>query len=108
MVGKELGETLPEEAAAEEGGEVLEVALQGEGAAGGDHFAVDEAGDAVDVGVDGKGRLAEGLRDHGHRMARRIPKVVSRIEWGGPQNAKDFAFLESLEFFAGWGRFGMR
>jgi 5-methyltetrahydropteroyltriglutamate--homocysteine methyltransferase len=33
---------------------------------------------------------------HGHRTARRIPKVVSRIEWRGPQNARDFAFLKSL------------
>ncbi len=33
---------------------------------------------------------------HGHRMARRIPKVVSRIEWSGSQNAADFAFLHSL------------
>jgi 5-methyltetrahydropteroyltriglutamate--homocysteine methyltransferase len=33
---------------------------------------------------------------HGHRMARRIPKVVSRIEWKGPQNARDFRFLKSL------------
>lgn len=33
---------------------------------------------------------------HGHRMARRIPKVVSRIEWKGPQNADDFRFLKSV------------
>ena len=33
---------------------------------------------------------------HGHRMARRIPKVVGRIEWKGPQNARDFRFLKSL------------
>jgi len=33
---------------------------------------------------------------HGHRMARRIPRVVERIQWGGPQNAKDFAFLKSV------------
>jgi 5-methyltetrahydropteroyltriglutamate--homocysteine methyltransferase len=33
---------------------------------------------------------------HGHRMARRIPAVVSKIEWNGPQNAKDFAYLKSL------------
>jgi 5-methyltetrahydropteroyltriglutamate--homocysteine methyltransferase len=32
----------------------------------------------------------------GHRMARRIPKVVSRIEWQGPQNADDFRYLQSL------------
>ncbi len=32
----------------------------------------------------------------GHRMARRIPKVVSRVEWQGPQNAGDFRFLKSL------------
>ena len=33
---------------------------------------------------------------HGHRMARRIPRVVERIEWNGPQNARDFAYLKSL------------
>ncbi|HZN30261.1 MAG TPA: 5-methyltetrahydropteroyltriglutamate--homocysteine S-methyltransferase [Xanthobacteraceae bacterium] len=33
---------------------------------------------------------------HGHRMARRIPKVVDRIEWKGPRNAGDFRFLKSL------------
>jgi methionine synthase II (cobalamin-independent) len=33
---------------------------------------------------------------HGHRMARRIPKVVERIQWKGPQNAADFRFLKSL------------
>jgi 5-methyltetrahydropteroyltriglutamate--homocysteine methyltransferase len=32
----------------------------------------------------------------GHRMARRIPKVVGRIEWRGPQNARDFRYLKSL------------
>jgi 5-methyltetrahydropteroyltriglutamate--homocysteine methyltransferase len=32
---------------------------------------------------------------HGHRTARRIPAVVSRIEWRGPQNAKDFAALKA-------------
>jgi 5-methyltetrahydropteroyltriglutamate--homocysteine methyltransferase len=32
----------------------------------------------------------------GHRMARRIPKVVSKIEWKGPQNAEDFKFLKSV------------
>jgi len=32
---------------------------------------------------------------HGHRTARRIPKVVSRIEWAGPRNAEDFAVLNS-------------
>ncbi len=31
----------------------------------------------------------------GHRMARRIPKVVSRIVWQGPQNADDFRYLNS-------------
>jgi 5-methyltetrahydropteroyltriglutamate--homocysteine methyltransferase len=31
----------------------------------------------------------------GHRMARRIPRVVSRVTWAGPQNAGDFAFLKS-------------
>jgi 5-methyltetrahydropteroyltriglutamate--homocysteine methyltransferase len=33
---------------------------------------------------------------HGHRMARRIPKIVDRIEWKGPRNAQDFRFLKSL------------
>jgi 5-methyltetrahydropteroyltriglutamate--homocysteine methyltransferase len=33
---------------------------------------------------------------HGHRMARRIPRVVERLQWGGPQNARDFAFLKSV------------
>ncbi len=33
---------------------------------------------------------------HGNRMARRIPKVVERIEWSGDQHAVDFAFLKSL------------
>jgi 5-methyltetrahydropteroyltriglutamate--homocysteine methyltransferase len=33
---------------------------------------------------------------HGHRMARRIPKVVDRIAWNGPQNAADFRFLKSV------------
>src|SRR5262245_15943027 len=32
---------------------------------------------------------------HGHRMARRIPRVVDRIEWKGPQNAGDFRYLKS-------------
>jgi 5-methyltetrahydropteroyltriglutamate--homocysteine methyltransferase len=32
----------------------------------------------------------------GHRMARRIPRVVSKIEWKGPQNANDFKFLNSI------------
>jgi methionine synthase II (cobalamin-independent) len=35
-------------------------------------------------------------QSHGHRMARRIPKVVDRIAWKGPQNAEDFRFLKSL------------
>src|SRR6266436_3739487 len=35
-------------------------------------------------------------QSHGHRMARRIPAVVSRIAWKGPQNAADFRFLKSL------------
>jgi methionine synthase II (cobalamin-independent) len=35
-------------------------------------------------------------QSHGHRMARRIPKVVDRIAWTGPQNADDFRFLKSL------------
>jgi 5-methyltetrahydropteroyltriglutamate--homocysteine methyltransferase len=29
-------------------------------------------------------------------MARRIPNVVDRIEWRGPQNADDFRYLKSL------------
>ncbi|OGA05497.1 MAG: hypothetical protein A3H35_13510 [Betaproteobacteria bacterium RIFCSPLOWO2_02_FULL_62_17] len=33
---------------------------------------------------------------HGNRMARRIPQVVERIEWNGPQHASDFAYLRSL------------
>jgi 5-methyltetrahydropteroyltriglutamate--homocysteine methyltransferase len=33
---------------------------------------------------------------HGHRTARRIPKVVSRIAWSGSKNAEDFRFLKSL------------
>jgi 5-methyltetrahydropteroyltriglutamate--homocysteine methyltransferase len=35
-------------------------------------------------------------QSHGHRMARRIPTVVDRIAWKGPQNADDFRFLKSL------------
>ena len=35
-------------------------------------------------------------QSHGHRMARRIPTVVDRIAWNGPQNADDFRFLKSL------------
>jgi 5-methyltetrahydropteroyltriglutamate--homocysteine methyltransferase len=35
-------------------------------------------------------------QSHGHRMARRIPNVVDRIAWAGPQNAEDFRFLKSL------------
>ena len=33
---------------------------------------------------------------HGHRMARRIPRVIDRIRWKGPQNAGDFRFLKSV------------
>jgi 5-methyltetrahydropteroyltriglutamate--homocysteine methyltransferase len=33
---------------------------------------------------------------HGHRTARRIPKVVDRIAWAGSRNAEDFRFLKSL------------
>lgn len=33
---------------------------------------------------------------HGHRTARRIPAVVSRIAWAGPRNAKDFAVTKSF------------
>ncbi|HUB97997.1 MAG TPA: 5-methyltetrahydropteroyltriglutamate--homocysteine S-methyltransferase [Stellaceae bacterium] len=42
---------------------------------------------------------AEGWRKSdtmGHRMARRIPRVVSRVRWAGPQNARDFVFLKSV------------
>ena len=35
-------------------------------------------------------------QSHGHRMARRIPKVVGRVAWTGPQNADDFRFLKSV------------
>jgi 5-methyltetrahydropteroyltriglutamate--homocysteine methyltransferase len=35
-------------------------------------------------------------QSHGHRMARRIPTIVSRIAWKGPQNAADFRCLKSL------------
>jgi 5-methyltetrahydropteroyltriglutamate--homocysteine methyltransferase len=36
--------------------------------------------------------------EHGHRMARRIPKVTSKIAWRGANagNARDFAFLKTL------------
>jgi 5-methyltetrahydropteroyltriglutamate--homocysteine methyltransferase len=33
---------------------------------------------------------------HGHRMARRIARVVERIAWAGPRNAGDFRFLKSV------------
>ncbi len=33
---------------------------------------------------------------HGHRTARRIPKVVDKIQWRGPQNAEDLKFTRSL------------
>lgn len=33
---------------------------------------------------------------HGHRTARRIPRVVRRIKWRGNDNAKDFAVLKSV------------
>ena len=33
---------------------------------------------------------------HGHRTARRIPRVVSRIKWRANDNAKDFAVLKSV------------
>jgi methionine synthase II (cobalamin-independent) len=32
---------------------------------------------------------------HGHRTARRIPRVVSRIKWRANDNARDFAMLRS-------------
>ncbi|HEX4192722.1 MAG TPA: 5-methyltetrahydropteroyltriglutamate--homocysteine S-methyltransferase [Stellaceae bacterium] len=33
---------------------------------------------------------------HGHRTARRIPRVVSRIKWRANANAQDFAMLKSV------------
>ena len=33
---------------------------------------------------------------HGHRTAQRIPRVVDKIRWAGPQNAQNFAYLKSL------------
>jgi 5-methyltetrahydropteroyltriglutamate--homocysteine methyltransferase len=33
---------------------------------------------------------------HGHRTARRIPRVVGRIAWQGTKNADDFRFLKSI------------
>jgi len=33
---------------------------------------------------------------HGHRTARRIPRVVDRVVWTGPHNAGDFRFLKSV------------
>ena len=33
---------------------------------------------------------------HGHRTARRIPRVVSRIKWRANDNARDFAMLKSV------------
>ena len=33
---------------------------------------------------------------HGHRTARRIPRVVSRIKWRANDNARDFAMLRSV------------
>ena len=33
---------------------------------------------------------------HGHRTAQRIPRVVDKINWAGPQNAQNFAYLKSL------------
>lgn len=33
---------------------------------------------------------------HGHRTARRIPAVIDRVAWKGPQNAADFRYLKSL------------
>jgi len=35
-------------------------------------------------------------KTYGHRMARRIPRVVDRIRWKGPDNARDVEFLKSL------------
>jgi 5-methyltetrahydropteroyltriglutamate--homocysteine methyltransferase len=42
---------------------------------------------------------AEGWRKsdtHGHRTARRIPRVVGRIAWRANDNARDFALLKSV------------
>lgn len=33
---------------------------------------------------------------HGHRTALRIPRVVDKVRWAGPQNAQHFAFLKSV------------
>lgn len=33
---------------------------------------------------------------HGHRTAQNIPCVVDKIQWAGPQNAQNFAYLKSL------------
>jgi 5-methyltetrahydropteroyltriglutamate--homocysteine methyltransferase len=33
---------------------------------------------------------------HGHRTARRVPRVIERISWQGSKNAADFAYLKSL------------
>ena len=35
-------------------------------------------------------------QSHGHRTARRIPAVIHKVTWKGPQNAADFAFLKSV------------
>ena len=35
-------------------------------------------------------------KTHGHRTAQRIPRVVDKIRWAGPQNAQHFAYLKSL------------
>jgi 5-methyltetrahydropteroyltriglutamate--homocysteine methyltransferase len=35
-------------------------------------------------------------QSHGHRTARRIPKVIGRIAWQGGRNADDFRYLKSL------------
>jgi 5-methyltetrahydropteroyltriglutamate--homocysteine methyltransferase len=44
--------------------------------------------------TDGDGWSASA--EHGARTARRIPAVVDKIAWPGPQNATDFAFLKSV------------
>src|ERR1700722_15635972 len=43
------------------------------------------------AGIDIALTESEGWRksdQHGHRMARRIPRVVSRLSWQGPHNAR--------------------
>src|SRR5207245_1728931 len=35
-------------------------------------------------------------QSHGHRTARRIPRVIERIAWQGSKNADNFAYLKSV------------